>query len=54
MVRQIALSSVLLKGDVPQSNGGAPVSVDIDFEAFDNGVAAQPIYVLYRSADTTP
>ncbi|MEB0001602.1 phage tail tube protein [Cryobacterium sp. RTC2.1] len=51
---QIVLPSLLLGGNIPESNGGAPIVIDIDFEAFDNGTAAQPIWVVYRTADTAP
>jgi len=50
---QAALPAIRLKGEVPASNGGAPVSLSIDFEAFDNGSAEQPIWVVYRSLDVT-
>lgn len=51
-VLQIVLPAVLLKGEVPASNGGEPITQSIDFEAFDNGVAAQPIWIVYRTLDT--
>lgn len=51
---QIVIPSLLLKGDIPQSNGGAPIEIDADFEGFDNGSSAQPITVVYRSVETTP
>jgi hypothetical protein len=53
-VLQIALPSILLNGDIPTSNGGDPVEVPVDFEVFDNGTAAQPIWVIYRTLDTAP
>lgn len=52
-VLQIILPSVLLKGEVPTSNDGSPITQSIDFEAFDNGLAAQPIWIVYRTLDST-
>jgi hypothetical protein len=51
---QVVLPSVRLKGDTPKSNGGAPITQSIEFEAFDNGIAAQPIYIVVRTLDTAP
>lgn len=53
-VLQIVIPCVLLKGEVPASNGGAPITQSIDWEAFDNGAAAEPIWFVYRTLDTTP
>jgi hypothetical protein len=49
---QIVLPSVILKGELPTSNGGAPVTMSLDFDAYDNGTAAEPIWVTYRTLDT--
>lgn len=49
---QIVLPSILLKGGLPKSNKADVIKIDHDFEAFDNGVAVQPIWVVYRSTDT--
>ena len=51
---QIVLPSILLKGGIPKSNNGDVITIDADFEAFDNGTSAEPIWVVYRSADTAP
>ncbi|CAH0310369.1 hypothetical protein SRABI128_04490 [Microbacterium sp. Bi128] len=51
---QIIIPSLRLKGDVPGSNGGEPITQSIDWEAFDNDTASQPIYIVYRTLDTTP
>ncbi|MEB0303816.1 phage tail tube protein [Cryobacterium sp. 10I1] len=51
---QIVLPAILLGGDIPSSNDGQPITLDIDFEAFDNGTAAQSIWVVYRTADLVP
>ncbi|KAA9110183.1 phage tail tube protein [Microbacterium rhizomatis] len=53
-VLQIAMPAIKLKGEVPTSNGGDVITQSIDFEAFDNGTASQPIFIVYRTADTTP
>lgn len=52
-VLQVVLPAVLLKGEVPASKDGSPITLSIDFEAFDNGSAAQPIWIVYRTLDTT-
>jgi len=51
---QIVFPAILLKSEVPTSNGGEPIVQSIDWEAFDNGAAAEPIWVIYRTLDTTP
>jgi hypothetical protein len=51
---QIVLPAILTKGDIPASDGGSPISLDIDFDAFDNGSAAQAIWIVYRTTDVTP
>lgn len=51
-VLQIVLPAVKLKGEVPASNGGEVITQSIDWEAFDNGAAAEPIWVVYRTLDT--
>ena len=51
---QIVIPALRLKGEVPGSNGGEPITQSIDWEAFDNDLAAQPIYIVYRTLDTTP
>ncbi|KQR91288.1 MAG: hypothetical protein J0I33_00120 [Microbacterium ginsengisoli] len=53
-VLQIVLPAVRLGGEVPTSNGGDPITQEIPFEAFDDGSAAQPIWIVYRSTDTAP
>lgn len=53
-VLQIVIPAILLKGEVPTSNGGSPITQSIDFEVFDNGAAAEPIWIVYRTLDTTP
>lgn len=51
-VLQIVIPSILLKGEIPTSNDGSPITQSIPFEAFDNGTAAEPIWVVYRTLDT--
>lgn len=53
-VLQVALASVRLRGEVPASNGGEPISVTVPFMAFDDDTAAEPLWVVYRSTDTAP
>ncbi len=51
---QVALSEIRLGGDLPQA-GGSPgvIEMTIPFEAYANGVAAQPLWVINRTFDTT-
>lgn len=51
---QIVLPAIVLSGEVPTSNGGKAITQSIDFETFDNGTATQPIWIIYRTLDTTP
>lgn len=51
-VLQVALPSVRLRGEVPASNGGDPITVSVPFDVFDDDTAAEPIWVVYRSTDT--
>lgn len=51
-VLQIVLPAVLLKGEIPTSNDGKPITQSIDWEAFNNGSAAEPIWIVYRTLDT--
>lgn len=52
-VLQIVIPAVLLKGEVPTASG-EPITQSIDWEAYDNGSAAEPIWIVYRTLDTTP
>lgn len=52
-VLQVVIPAVLLKGEIPTSNDGSPITQSIDWEGFDNGSAAEPIWVVYRTLDTT-
>jgi hypothetical protein len=51
-VLQIVIPAVLLKGEIPTSNDGAPITQSIDWEAFDNGAASESIWIVYRTLDT--
>ncbi|MFJ2535856.1 phage tail tube protein [Microbacterium maritypicum] len=51
---QVVLPAIRLNGEVPTSDGGKAIKQSIDFEAFDNGIATQPIWVIYRTLDATP
>lgn len=53
-VLQIVIPCVLLKGEVPTADGSDPITQSIDWEAYDNGSAAEPIWIVYRTLDTTP
>lgn len=52
-VLQIIIPAVLLKGEIPTSNDGGPIEQAIDWEAFDNGSATEPIWIVYRTLDTS-
>lgn len=49
---QVTLPECRLNGPLPKSNNGQIISVTYEFEAYDNQVAAQPMYVCFRTADT--
>ncbi|WP_313812359.1 phage tail tube protein [Glutamicibacter sp.] len=50
---QVFLSSVKLDGQLPASNGGEPVTQEIDFTSLDALIpGVKPVYVVYRSTDT--
>lgn len=49
---QIVLPLVRLEGDIPQTNGGDVVTQSIDFTVLDGRVAAHPMYVVIRTAET--
>jgi len=51
---QFVVPTILLKGEIPTSNGGEPITQSIDWEGFDNGSAAEAIWAVYRTLDTTP
>lgn len=51
-VLQIVLPAIRLKGEIPTSNGGAPATQSIDFEAFDIPSAAEPVWIVVRTLDT--
>lgn len=48
---QLTIPSLRLEGEVPKANGGDVIGQSIDFTAFDNLVAAEPIYLAVRTAD---
>lgn len=49
---QIALPEIKFNGQLPSTNGGDEIVIDMEFVALDNGTAAQPIWVVTRTADT--
>lgn len=49
---QVTIPLVRLEGDIPQTNGGDVVTQSIDFTALDGRVAAHPLYVAIRTAET--
>lgn len=50
---QIAIPSLILEGDVPNSNSGNAVTTDVKFTVLDNEVAAFPLYIAIVTADIT-
>lgn len=50
---QIVIPELKLDGELPAANGTDLVTVDVPFTVLDNLVAAQPLYVCIRTADTT-
>ena len=51
---QVALSEIRIEGDLPQA-GGTPgvIEMSVPFTAYANGVAAQPLWVVNRTFDTS-
>jgi hypothetical protein len=52
-VLQVIIPAVLLKGEIPLSKDGNPIEQSIDFEGFDNGASAEPIWIVYRTLDVS-
>lgn len=50
---QVVLPAVKLDSGIPVSNNGDFIVVEHSFTVLDNLVAAQPLYVVLRTADTT-
>jgi hypothetical protein len=50
---QVVLPAVKLDSGIPISNNGDFITVEHQFTVLDNLVAAQPIYVVLRTADST-
>jgi hypothetical protein len=50
---QIAVPSVFLDGDLPEPNGGDVITTSHDWTGL-QGTDPQPVYAVYRSADTEP
>lgn len=48
---QVVLSDVKFSGNMPKADN-ALQTLALDFDAFDNLTAAQPIYIVHRTADT--
>lgn len=49
---QVVLSEIKLDGKLPTSNGGELVTVGLEFTVLDNLTAAQPLWIVARTADT--
>lgn len=50
---QVVVSEIKLDGELPKSNSGDLVMQSMSFVGLDNLTAAQPIWVVTRTADTT-
>ena len=53
-VLQIVVPVVVFESKIPAAGTGAAVSTSMSFSALDGTVASAPVYVVYRSLDTTP
>ena len=51
---QIVVPNIRFEGEVPKATDGSPITQDMSFTGFDNLTATAPIYVVYRTTDTTP
>lgn len=49
---QVVIPEIKLNGKLPASNGGDPITVDLEFMGLDNLTASEPIWVVARTADT--
>lgn len=49
---QVVLPEIKLNGDLPVANGTDLITMSVPFDVLDNGVAAYPIYLAHRTADT--
>lgn len=49
---QIVCPDIRFESELPKSNGGDVIAQSIEFTAFDNLVAAHPLYMAVRTADT--
>lgn len=50
---QLAVPSIYLDGDLPEPNGGDVITTSHDWTGL-QGTDPQPVYAVYRSADTAP
>lgn len=50
-IAQVVLAGIKLNGDIPQANGTDLVTLDVGFDVLDNLTAAQPIWIVMRTAD---
>lgn len=48
---QIVLPAIKLNGELPKANGTDLITQSVDFDVLDNLTAAQPIWVVLRTAD---
>ena len=48
---QVVLPEIKLDGKLPAANGGDEILLEIDFTVLDNLSAAQPMWVVCRTAD---
>jgi hypothetical protein len=52
-VLQIVVPVIVLEGEIPKAGKGDPMVLSLDFTGLD-GLSGSPIYVVYRTTDTTP
>ena len=48
---QVVVSEMKLDGKLPTSNGGELITVGLEFTVLDNLTAAQPLWIVARTAD---
>jgi hypothetical protein len=49
---QVVCPDIRFEGELPKSNGGDVITQSLEFTAFDGLVAAHPLYIATRTADT--
>lgn len=52
-VLQVLVPVIVLEGEIPKAGKGDPMTLKVNFTGLD-GLVGSPLYVVYRTTDTTP